>query len=319
MTEHVRERRASASANQRLLLVALTITGLVTVAEFVGGILSNSLALLGDAGHMLTDTLALGLSLVALSLARRPASQTRTYGFHRAEVLAALANGTILVLMCGYIFYEAYQRFVEPPEVRGSLMLGVAAIGFLANLVGILILRSASRLNLNVKGAFLHMWGDTISSVGVIIGGVIILATGRTIVDPIISVLIGLLILRGAAKLVLEASDILLEAVPKHLDVTQVTEALKGIEGVRDVHDMHLWTITSGLYAMSCHLLIEDRMVSSSSHVVEEVNQVLSQKFGIGHSTLQLECQECKESPVCSLSDAPLESMTPPANHGRPR
>ncbi len=305
MTDHAHDHHSSTTINQRRLLIALAITGLMTVVELVGGLLSNSLALLGDAGHMFTDTLALGLSVVALSLARRPASQTRTYGFHRAEVLAALANGTILVLICGYLFYEAYQRFVEPPEVRGSLMLAIAAIGLLANLFGILILRSASRDNLNVRGAFLHMWGDTISSLGVIVGGVIILVTDWTVVDPIISIFIGLLILRGAVKLVLESSDILLEAVPKHLDVMQISNALKEIEGVRDVHDVHLWTITSGIYALSCHLLIEDRMVSSSSRIVEEVNEVLSQKFGIGHSTLQLECEECENSPVCHLSDQP--------------
>ena len=305
MTDHVHDHHPSASDNQRRLLIALAITGVMTVVELVGGLLSNSLALLGDAGHMFTDTLALGLSVVAVGLARRPASQTRTYGFHRAEVLAALANGTILVLICGYIFYEAYQRFVDPPEVRGSLMLAVAAVGLLANLVGILILRSAGRDNLNVRGAFLHMWGDTISSVGVIVGGVIILATGWTMVDPIISIFIGLLILRGAVKLVLESSDILLEAVPKHLDVTQISNALREIEGVRDVHDVHLWTIASGIYALSCHLVIEDRMVSGSSQIVETVNQALSQKFGIGHSTLQLECEECENSPVCRLSDRP--------------
>ena len=305
MTDHAHGHYSSTMTNQRRLLIALAITGLMTVVELVGGLMSNSLALQGDAGHMFTDTLALGLSVVALSLARRPASQTRTYGFHRAEVLAALGNGTILVLICGFIFYEAYQRFVEPPEVRGTLMLAVAAVGLLANLVGILILRSASRDNLNVRGAFLHMWGDTISSVGVIVAGVIILATGWTMADPIISIFIGLLILRGAVKLVLESSDILLEAVPRHLDVTQISNALREIEGVRDVHDMHLWTITSGIYALSCHLLIEDRMVSSSSRIVEEVNQALSQKFGIGHSTLQLECEECENSPVCRLSDRP--------------
>jgi cobalt-zinc-cadmium efflux system protein len=304
MTDHSHSHHSSANANQRRLLIALAITSLMALVELVGGLLSNSLALLGDAGHMFTDSLALGLSVVALSLAKRPASQTRTYGFHRAEVLAALANGTILVLICGFLFYETYQRFVDPPEVRGGLMLVVAAIGFVANLAGILILRSASRDNLNVKGAFLHMWGDTISSVGVIAAGVIILATGWTMVDPIISIFIGLLILRGAISLVLESNSILLEAVPKHLDVTQIASALKEIEGVRNVHDMHLWTITSGMYALSCHLLIEDRMVSASSRIVEEVNQALSQKFGIGHSTLQLECEECENSPVCHLSDS---------------
>jgi len=304
MTDHAHSRHSSANDNQRRLLVALAITALMTLVELAGGILSNSLALLGDAGHMFTDTLALGLSVVALSLAKRPASQTRTYGFHRAEVLAALANGTILLLICGFIFYEAYQRFVEPPEVRGGLMLVVAAVGLLANLIGVLILRSASRDNLNVKGAFLHMWGDTVSSAGVIVAAVIILVADWTIVDPIVSIFVGLLILRGAVGLVLESNDILLEAVPKHLDVARVSSAIKEIEGVRDVHDVHLWTITSGIYALSCHLLIEDRMVSASGHIVEEVNEVLNQRFGIGHSTLQLECEECADSPVCRLSDS---------------
>ena len=303
MTEHVHERHSSITANQRRLLIALAITGLMTVVELVGGVLSNSLALLGDAGHMFTDTLALGLSLFALTLARRPASQNRTYGFHRAEVLAALTNGAILILISVYIFYEAYQRFVEPPEVRGGLMLTVAAIGLVANLVGILILRSASRDNLNVRGAFLHMWGDTVSSIGVIAAGIIILVTGWTTADPIISIVIGLLILRGAVALVLESSDILLEAVPKHLDVVRISNAVSRIKGVRDIHDVHLWTITSGMYALSCHVLIEDQMVSNSTQIVGEINQSLSREFGIGHSTLQLECEECQNSPVCHLGE----------------
>jgi len=273
----------------------------MTIVELAGGLISNSLALIGDAGHMFTDTLALGLSLFALNLAKRPASQTKTYGFYRAEILAALINGTILVLVSAYIFYEAYHRFVEPPEVRGGLMLIVAAIGLVANLVGISILRPASRGNLNVKGAFLHMWSDTVSSVGVIAAGIIILLTGRTIADPIISIIIGLLILRGAGGLVWESVNILLEAVPKHLDMGQINNAIRKIKGVKDVHDVHLWAITSGMYAMSCHLLIEDQMVSNCTQIVEEVNQTLSQKFGISHSTVQLECEECENSPVCHI------------------
>ena len=303
MTEHAHERHSSITTNQRRLLIALAITGLMTVVELVGGVLSNSLALLGDAGHMFTDTLALGLSLFALTLARRPASQNRTYGFHRAEVLAALTNGAILILISVYIFYEAYRRFVDPPEVRGGLMLTVAAIGLVANLVGILVLRSASRDNLNVRGAFLHMWGDTVSSIGVIAAGIIILLTGWTTADPIISIVIGLLILRGAVALVWESSDILLEAVPKHLDVVRISNAVSRIKGVRDIHDVHLWTITSGMYALSCHVLIEDQMVSNSTQIVGEINQTLSREFGIGHSTLQLECEECKDSPVCHLGE----------------
>jgi cobalt-zinc-cadmium efflux system protein len=301
MTEHIHGSHSLINTNQRRLLVALSITGLMTIVELAGGLISNSLALIGDAGHMFTDTLALGLSLFALNLAKRPASQTKTYGFYRAEILAALINGTLLVLVSAYIFYEAYHRFVEPPEVRGGLMLIVAAIGLLANVVGISILRSASRGNLNVKGAFLHMWSDTVSSVGVIAAGIIILLTGRTIADPIISIIIGLLILRGAGGLVWESVNILLEAVPKHLDVGQINTEIRKIKGVNDVHDVHLWAITSGMYAMSCHLLIEDQMVSNCTQIVGEVNQTLSQKFDISHSTVQLECEECENSPVCHI------------------
>jgi cobalt-zinc-cadmium efflux system protein len=301
MTEHIHGSHSLINTNQRRLLVALSITGLMTIVELAGGLISNSLALIGDAGHMFTDTLALGLSLFALNLAKRPASQTKTYGYYRAEILAALINGAILVLVSAYIFYEAYHRFVEPPEVRGGLMLIVAAIGLVANVVGISILRSASRGNLNVKGAFLHMWSDTISSVGVIAAGIIILLTGRTIADPIISIIIGLLILRGAGGLVWESINILLEAVPKHLDVSRINDAVRKIKGVRDIHDVHLWAITSGMYAMSCHLLIEDQMVSNCTQIVDEVNKTLSKEFGISHSTVQLECEECENSPVCHI------------------
>jgi cobalt-zinc-cadmium efflux system protein len=301
MTEHTHSTLSLISSNQRRLLVALSITGLMTIVELAGGLISNSLALIGDAGHMFTDTLALGLSLFALNLAKRPASQTKTYGYYRAEILAALVNGTILVLVSGYIFYEAYHRFVEPPEVRGGLMLIVAAIGLAANVVGISVLRSAGSRNLNVKGAFLHMWSDTLSSVGVIAAGAIIFVTGRTIADPIISIIIGVLILRGAGGLVWESINILLEAVPKNLDVSRINDAIRKIKGVRDIHDVHLWAITSGMYAMSCHLLIEDQMVSNCTQIVDEVNRMLSQEFGISHSTVQLECEECENSPVCHI------------------
>ena len=301
MSEHTHEYRSMTKTNQHRLLIAISITGLMTIVELVGGILSNSLALTGDAAHMFTDTLALGLSYFALNLARRPASQTRTYGYLRAEILAALTNGVVLILISAYISYEAYQRFLEPPEIKGGLMLIVAAIGLLANLVGLAILRSGQRQNLNVKGAFLHMWGDAISSMGVIAAAIIILLIGWSFVDPIITILILVLILRGAVGLVVESSNILLEAVPKHLNVSQITSEVKKIRGVKDIHDVHLWTVTSGIYALSCHLLIEDQMVSNSAQVVEEVNQTLSQEFGIEHSTLQLECEECQNSPVCHI------------------
>ncbi len=303
MTEHSHGSHSLIGANQRRLLIALSITALMTIVELAGGLISNSLALIGDAGHMFTDTMALGLSIFALNLTKRPANQTKTYGYYRAEILAALVNGTILIVVSVYIFYEAYRRFVEPPEVQGGLMLVVAVIGLVANVVGISILRSASRDNLNVKGAFLHMWSDTLSSIGVIAAGAIIFVTGRTIADPIISIIIGILILRSAGGLVWEAVNILLEAVPQHLDVGRINDAVRKIRGVKDIHDVHLWAITSGIYAMSCHLLIEDQMVSNCTQIVEEVNRTLSQEFGISHSTVQLECEECENSPVCHIGE----------------
>jgi len=301
MSEHPHEYHSVMKANQHPLLVALCITGSIAVVELIGGILSNSLALIGDAAHMFTDTLALGLSLFALNIARRPASQTRTYGYLRAEILVALTNGIVLILISAYVSYEAYRRFIEPPQIQGGLMLVVAVIGLLANVIGLAVLRSHRHQNLNIKGAFLHMWSDALSSIGVIVAAAIILLTGWRLVDPIVSVVIVVLILRGAVGLVVEASNILLETVPKHLNVSQIISAVKEIKGVKDIHDVHLWTITSGVYALSCHLLIENLMVSSSAEIVEEVNQRLSQKFGIGHSTLQLECQECQNSPVCHI------------------
>jgi len=301
MTEHTHEYHSVIKTNQQRLLIAISITGSMAIVELIGGILSNSLALMGDAAHMFTDTLALGLGLFALNIAKRPASQTRTFGYLRAEILAALTNGIILILISAYISYEAYRRFIEPPQIQGGLMLIIAAIGLLANVVGVAILRSGGRQNLNVKAAFLHMWSDALSSIGVIAAAVVILLTGWSFVDPIITILIVVLILRGAVGLVVESSNILLETVPKHLDVSQITSEVKKIRGVKDIHDVHLWTITSGVYALSCHLLIEDQTVSNSAEIMAEVNQTLSQKFGIGHSTLQLECEECQDSPVCHI------------------
>jgi len=270
-------------------------------AEVIGGILSNSLALLSDAGHMLVDALALGLSLFAITIARRPATPTKTYGYHRVEIMAALANGTTLILVSLYIFYEAYHRFLDPPAVQTPLMLLVATIGLMANLTGILLLRKVSRSNLNIKAAFWHIIGDTISSVGVIVGGVIILVTGWYIADPIIAVFIGGIILWGAVRLVSESVDILLEAAPKHIQVDKVIQTIKNVSGVDDVHDIHVWTITSGMHALSAHLRIEDQKVSQSAEIVETVSRDLARYFNITHTTLQLECGSCPTGLICDI------------------
>lgn len=285
----------------RPLKLTLFIVLLVMVAEIIGGFVANSLSLLGDAGHMLTDALAIVLSLFAIGLARRPATNRRTFGYHRAEIMAALANGVILILVSVYIFYEAYQRFVDPPEVDSPVMLIVAGIGLAANLAGMLILRRSSEGSLNVKAAFWHIVGDTLSSVGVIVAGVIILLTGWYIVDPILAVVIGLVIIWGAFRIVREAADILLESVPGHIKLDEVSKAMKSVPGVTDTHDVHVWTITSGMYALSAHVDIEDRMVSESAGVLADLNKVLEERFDIGHTTLQLECDSCPSGAACKL------------------
>lgn len=294
--------QAERLAGSRSLKLALSIILVILIAEVIGGILSNSLALLSDAGHMLVDALALGLSLFAMTLARRPATPTKTYGYHRVEIMAALANGTTLVVVSLYIFYEAYRRFLAPPTVKTPLMLLVATIGLIANLAAILLLRRGSHGSLNIKAAFWHVIGDTISSVGVILAAIIIAITSWSIVDPVVAVLIGFIILWGAVRLVSESTEILLEAVPRHIQIEKVVEAIKSVSGVEDVHDVHIWTITSGIHALSAHLLIKDQMVSGGAEIIETVNQHLAKNFDITHTTLQLECESCPSGFVCYIS-----------------
>jgi cobalt-zinc-cadmium efflux system protein len=288
----------------RPLKITLGLVLVIMVAEVIGGVLSNSLALLSDAGHMLTDALALGLSLFAMNLARRPATSTRTYGYHRAEIMAALVNGTVLILVSVFIFYQAYQRFFALPAVKSPLMMIVAVIGLVANLIGMFLLRRSSRKSINIKAAFWHIIGDTMSSVGVIIAGVIIFFTGWNIADPILAVLIGVVILWGAVRIVRESVDILLESVPAHVRIDEVTAAVKNVPGVEDLHDIHIWTITSGIYALSAHLSIADQTVSQSCDILTKVNEVLAGNFNITHTTLQLECQSCPTGLVCNLPQA---------------
>jgi cobalt-zinc-cadmium efflux system protein len=271
--------------------------------EVVGGILSKSLALLSDAGHMLVDALALGLALAASSLTARAATSKKTFGYYRAEIMAALANGTILLLAALYIFYQAYTRFRNPPEVEAPLMLVVASIGLGANLGSMLVLRRAQRRSLNIRAALWHVIGDTVSSLGVIGAALVIYFTGWLFADPAIAVVIGCIILWGAVRLVGESVNILLESVPSHMRLDEVASAMTSVPGVEDVHDLHVWTLTSGVYALSAHLVITDQMVSSSEQVVQEVNSRLAQDFSISHTTLQLECRTCPSGFVCQIGD----------------
>lgn len=295
---------SSGAVAKRPLKITLGLVLVIMIAEVIGGIFSNSLALISDAGHMLTDALALGLSLIAINLAMRPATPSKTYGYHRAEIMAALANGVILVLVSAYIFYEAYGRFFETSEVKSPVMLAVAGIGLIVNLVGVMLLRRSSRKSINVRAAFWHVIGDTVSSIGVIIGGIIIYFTGWYLADPIVAVIIGVVILWGAIRIVRGSVDILLESVPEHIEIEKVTTAVKGVPGVEDIHDVHVWTITSGIHALSAHLSITDQKVSQSGDIITKVNDLLAEDFNITHTTLQLECESCPTGLVCNLPNS---------------
>jgi cobalt-zinc-cadmium efflux system protein len=271
------------------LLVALALTGTIAVAEAVGGWLTHSLALLSDAGHMLTDISALGLSLLALWFSGKPADQKKTYGYYRMEILSALLNGVLLLVITVGIALEAWERFRSPTEVRLGPMALVALVGLLANLLALNFLHHTH--SMNVRGAFLHVLGDTLSSVGVLVGAGVMWLTGWYVVDPLISMLISVVIVVGAVRLVRDAVDVLLEAVPAHVDMPQVKELLLKVQGVRDVHDLHVWTIASGMYALSAHLVVADPKVSNNDEILSAVKHELLERFKIDHTTIQIESE----------------------------
>jgi cobalt-zinc-cadmium efflux system protein len=276
-------------SSKKRLSVALAITATWFFIELLGGFYANSLALLADAAHMLTDLAALGLSLFALVISARPATHEKTYGYFRAEILAALANGVFLVLIGIYICYEAYQRFMSPPEVRSVPMLVVAATGLVANLVTANLLYSTQHENLNIRGAFLHVLGDTLGSVGAIVAGVIMVVWRWYMADPIVSVIVALLIMYGSWHLVRESVDVLLEGTPRHLNVTNILADLGSVDGVRSVHDLHVWSITSGMPAMSCHIVLRPDVDASA--VLAVLSRIMREKYSIEHTTIQIEVE----------------------------
>ncbi len=271
------------------LLFALALTGTIAVAEAVGGYLTNSLALMSDAGHMLTDISALGLSLLALWFSGKPADVKKTYGYYRMEILSALLNGVLLLGITGFILVEAWERFRTPAPVDLGPMAVVATVGLLANLGALGFLHKSH--SMNVRGAFLHVLGDTLSSVGVLVGAGVMWLTGWYVVDPLISVLISVVIVVGALRLVKDAVDVLLEAVPSHVDLSVVKELLLKVQGVTDVHDLHVWTIANGMYALSAHLVVRDPMVCNNDDILSAAKHELYDRFGIDHTTIQIESE----------------------------
>jgi len=271
----------------RPLVVALGITATVMVLEIVAGILSHSLALLADAGHMATDTAALAMSLGAAWIASRPATRKKTYGFYRMEILAAFVNGLTLWLVVVWIVYEAIQRFLHPPLVLAPMMFVMASIGLMANLICSWVLRPSQNESLNLRSAYLHVLADAIGSVSVIGAAAVIWATGWQVADPIASLLVCLVILWGSWNLISESVNVLLEGTPTHINVVEVMRALQAVPGVKRVHDVHIWTISSGIEAMSGHVIVEK--MQESQWVLKRLDALLSSQFGIRHTTIQLE------------------------------
>src|SRR5438093_713755 len=276
---------------RRRLTLALVITGVVMLVELIGGWLAGSLALLADAAHMLADVAALGLALIAAWIAQRPATPERSFGFMRLEILAALINGAVLFAIAIGIGIEAWQRLRVPQHVNGPLLLGVAAAGFVANLAAVILLHRGREHSLNQKGAYLHVLGDLLGSVGALAAGVLVLAFGWMLADPLISVLIGTLVLVSAWRLVKESSDVLLEATPRHIALADVHDRIASVPGVESVHDLHLWTVTSGVVAMSGHLVVKN---PTDNQPILEAVQVRMRALGIQHVTVQVE-----KEPIC--------------------
>lgn len=276
----------------RRLWIALALTGVFLIAEVVGGFLSNSLALLADAGHMLTDVGALGLSLFVAWFSRRPESDRRTYGYLRLEILAAFVNGATLLLLSAWIMVEAILRLREPEAVSGGLMLVVAILGLLVNIAAAWTLHPSSGGSLNIRGAYLHVLSDLLGSVGTVSAALLIRYTGWLIADPIASMFVTVLIVRSAWRLVRESVDVLLESTPSHISLGAVRAQLEAIPGIESVHDLHVWTVTSNHIAMSAHAIV--REPERQQHVLEHILDAM-RLFGIDHVTIQLERQEMYE------------------------
>ena len=269
----------------------LGLTASVMVAEAVGGWASHSLALLADAGHMLADVAALGLAVVGARLAQRPATAERTFGLLRLEIFAAFVNGAVLLAIAVGIGVEAFRRFAAPPEIQVGILIGIASLGLAANLVSARILHHGHDHSLNQRGAYLHVLSDVLGSVGAIVAGLVVLATGWTLADPLISVGIGLLIVGSSLRLVKESVDVLLEATPSHISLSHVHDQIASVSGVTSVHDLHVWTVTSGVVAMSGHLVV--RNPADNQRVLEEVQERM-EKLKIRHVTVQME-----KDPTC--------------------
>jgi len=287
MRNHKRPDGHGQEVNRRSLVRALVITSVWFAVELAAGFYTNSLALLADAAHMLTDLAALSLSLFALQIAGRPATHEKTFGYLRAEILAALANGVFLVLIGLYVSYEAYQRFSHPPVIRSTAMLVISCIGLGANLVAARLLSHSDMQNLNVRGAFLHVIGDILGSVGAIIAGILMVFWRWYLADPVVSVLVSGLIFYSSWHLLRDSVEVLLEGTPRHLNIAAILADMGSIEGVLSVHDLHVWSITAGWPALSCHIVL--RADIDADVALRSLGLMMRDRYGIEHTTIQIE------------------------------
>lgn len=280
------------TSTDRVLRWSLAGTVLFVVVQAAGGLFANSLALLSDAGHNLTDALALALAMFGVYLQRKPADESRTYGYQRGGVLAAFTNALMLILLSVYLFYEAYHRLLNPREVEETTMIVVAGAGIVLNVAIMFGLRQHSH-DVNIRAAWLHMLGDALGSVAIIIGAVVIERTGWLAIDPILSIFIGALIIWTAWDVIRETINILLEGMPRGMKLATITDEMRHVPGVRDVHDVHVWTLGSGVHALSCHVHIDDMHHSESERILRRIEDVLAERFGIRHTTVQFEHEPC--------------------------
>lgn len=286
------------AASRRSLWITLGLVSSYMLVEIIGGLLANSLALLADAVHMVTDAAAIGLALFAIWIAARLASSRRTFGFYRTEVLAAMLNALSLWLVAAWIFIEAYRRFQDPPEVQGVLMLSVGAVGLLVNLGAAWVLKHSAGDSLNVEGAFLHVLGDLLGSIGVVAGGFIIITLGWLIVDPIFGVIIGILILATSSRLLWKVVHVLMEGTPSRLELDLLCRRFERVQAVTGVHDIHAWSVTTGYEVLSAHVTVDMTAMGNREHLLQDLREIASREFGIGHVTIQLEDSQegCEEA-----------------------
>jgi cobalt-zinc-cadmium efflux system protein len=280
-----------ANQNTKRLALSLGLTAAFVIVEIIAGIWGNSLALLTDAAHNFTDVIALGLSWYALHLATQPANAGKTFGYHRAGILVALANSTTLVLIALGIFYESYHRLISPPEVDTTILIGVGAVAFFINLGTALLVKKGSEHDLNLRSTFLHLMGDVLSTLGAVAAGVVIAFTNWNWLDPLVSVLIGVLILWNAWGILRQTIHILLESTPQSINIDAMVEDLNKVAGVQGVHDLHVWSINENLQVLSAHIVTDDMQISESASIQKSINETLAHKYNIQHATLQMECK----------------------------